>query len=159
MSFDALLCQIPNRQFLTPTVSAVSRYLRALADVDDAIGTLDRITTRKQVAPNRTLPKPEEPFPLHFSGAYNRRTSRAPQRMREILLEVTGPSRQSAGIVATASRFGMMFGLVMGSSRSGSCSLDVRRFFRHVTTFRDQASSNLFLEFPGGRNVRDGFPA
>jgi hypothetical protein len=39
------------------SLAANSRYLQALADVDDptdAIGTWDRITTRKQVAPNRT---------------------------------------------------------------------------------------------------------
>ena len=39
------------------SIAANSRYLQALADVDDptdAIATLDRITTRKQVAPKRT---------------------------------------------------------------------------------------------------------
>ena len=39
------------------SLAANSRYLTALADVDDptdAIRTLDRITTRKQVAPKRT---------------------------------------------------------------------------------------------------------
>ena len=39
------------------SLAANSRYLQALADVDDptdAIATLDRITTRKQVAPKRT---------------------------------------------------------------------------------------------------------
>ena len=87
--------------FRYPDVSlaANGRYLNALAQVDDptdAIRTLDRITTRKQIAPRRTAKKRQShphsrPMPCHGLIAkipHSRRGSAAVQ-LRDVQFPIS----------------------------------------------------------------------